>query len=171
MATGDCSPEYCTKSVLVLGCGNVLLGDDGFGPAVVEHIVQQKDVPENVCFLNVETSSREILFDITLSEKRPRKIIVVDAMECGREVGMVVDLSLDLIPEKKIDDFSMHQIPTSNLLREIRDFCGVEIELVVLQPADIPEEVRPGLSRAAERAVPQAARLVLDRCALEPAGT
>ncbi len=27
-------PEWYDKSVLILGCGNVLFGDDGFGPAI-----------------------------------------------------------------------------------------------------------------------------------------
>lgn len=31
-------PKCYKKSVLVLGCGNILFGDDGFGPAVVEHL-------------------------------------------------------------------------------------------------------------------------------------
>ena len=30
--------ELETKRVLILGCGNVLMGDDGFGPAVVEQL-------------------------------------------------------------------------------------------------------------------------------------
>ncbi len=28
------------KKILVFGCGNPLMGDDGFGPAVIEHITK-----------------------------------------------------------------------------------------------------------------------------------
>ncbi|MGQ9582191.1 MAG: hydrogenase maturation protease [Thermoplasmatota archaeon] len=34
-------PEYCTARVLVLGCGNPLVGDDGFGPAVAERLLSE----------------------------------------------------------------------------------------------------------------------------------
>ena len=30
--------KYCTKRILVMGAGNILFGDDGFGPAVVEEL-------------------------------------------------------------------------------------------------------------------------------------
>ena len=156
MVPEDYLPDYCRKRVLVLGCGNVLLGDDGFGPAVIDVILESDKVPDDVCFLKVGTSSREILFNIVLSEKRPQKIIVVDAMECGQPPGSVIELSLDSIPVNKIADFSTHQVPTSNLLRELRDLCGVDVRLVVMQPQDIPEEVRPGLSETANKAVPEA---------------
>jgi len=34
-------PDYCTAGVLVLGCGNPLMGDDGFGPAVAERLLEE----------------------------------------------------------------------------------------------------------------------------------
>jgi coenzyme F420 hydrogenase subunit delta len=34
-------PQYCTAGVLVLGCGNPLVGDDGFGPAVAERLLKE----------------------------------------------------------------------------------------------------------------------------------
>ena len=37
----DDLPEYCTARVLVLGCGNPLVGDDGFGPAVAELLLSE----------------------------------------------------------------------------------------------------------------------------------
>ena len=163
----DTMPEYCTKPVLVLGCGNILFGDDGFGPAVIERILDEKEIPGNACFINAGSSAREVLFDVALSERKPQRIIVIDAMECAAEPGAVVELGIEEIPQKKLDDFSMHQILTSNLLRELKDLCGVEVRLVVLHPVNIPGEVSPGLSVAALNAVEKAAGLVLDMCALQ----
>jgi len=163
-------PDYCQKKVLVLGCGNMLFGDDGFGPAVITYVTAKDHLPDHVCFLDVGTSARKILFDVILSSRRPARIIVVDAMDFGAEPGMVSFLDLDAIPENKIDDFSLHQIPTSNLLRELRDLCGVELVIIVCQPAEIPDEVKPGLSKQAENAVKGAAETVLKECTLEPEG-
>ena len=160
-------PDYCEKQVLVLGCGNILLGDDGFGPAVIEYLTGMPDQPDHVCLLNVGTSARKILFDVILSERKPARIIVVDAMDFGGKPGTVSFLDLDAIPANKIDDFSLHQIPTSNLLRELRDLCEVELAIIVCQPAVIPDEVSPGLSEPAENAVKQAAEIVLKECVFD----
>jgi len=157
----DSIPEYCRKPVLVLGCGNVLFGDDGFGPAVANHITASGNIPDTFCVLDAGTGSREILFNIVLSERRPEKLIIVDAMECGKEPGDVVELSLDSIPLCKSDDFSMHHIPTSNLLRELQDLCSVEVMIIVVQPASIPREVKPGLSVQVQNAVERAAQLIV----------
>lgn len=154
-------PEYCAKPVLVLGCGNILLGDDGFGPAVIEYMIEKGKLSDNACFLDVGTSARSILFDVILSDRKPARVVVVDAMDFGGKPGAVSLLDLDAIPENKIDDFSLHQVPTSNLLRELRDFCGIEVVIVVCQPANIPAEVEPGLSEPMKNAVPRAARAVL----------
>lgn len=161
-------PDYCEKQVLVLGCGNILLGDDGLGPAVIKYLTGKDDLPDHVCFLDVGTSARKILFDVILSSRKPTKIIVVDAMDFGGEPGTVSFLDLDAIPENKIDDFSLHQIPTSNLLRELRDLCKVELVIIVCQPAEIPDGVKPGLSMQAKNAIKRAAETVLKACTLEP---
>jgi coenzyme F420 hydrogenase subunit delta len=89
--------------------------------------------------------------------------VVVDAVDLGRAPGEVFTLPLDDLPVKKIDDFSMHQVPTSNLLRELRDACGVLVEIVSCQVGHIPETVRPGLSDAVERALPAICREVWER--------
>ena len=75
------------KSILIFGCGNILFGDDGFGPAVVRELQESYVLPEDVLALDVGTSVREILFDILLSERRPERLIIVDAVDRGREPG------------------------------------------------------------------------------------
>ncbi|NCC77733.1 MAG: hydrogenase maturation protease, partial [Clostridia bacterium] len=65
--------------VVFLGCGNILLGDDGFGPAVIERL-QRAALPETVEAIDVGTSIREHLLDYLLDPRlRPRRLVVVDA--------------------------------------------------------------------------------------------
>jgi coenzyme F420 hydrogenase subunit delta len=153
-------PEWYDKSVLILGCGNILIGDDGFGPAVAQHLRSDFEIPADVCVFDAGTSVREILFDTVLSEKKPSKIVIVDAMDCAREPGELFMLDIDALPKVKIDDFSMHQIPTSNLLRELRDHCGIEIIVIGCQVADTCNSVNPGLSEPVEAAVKPAAESI-----------
>lgn len=153
-------PEWYGKSVLILGCGNRLIGDDGFGPAVAQRLLSDFAVPDNVAVCDAGTSVRQILFDTALSERKPSKIVIVDAMDCGRDPGEIFRIDIDSLPEIKLDDFSMHQIPTSNLLRELRDICGVEVVVVACQVANTCDTVNPGLSPEVENAVQEAAEAI-----------
>ena len=153
-------PEWYDKSILILGCGNILFGDDGFGSAVAQHLRDNFTIPTDVCVLNAGTSVREILFDTILSDKKPSKIVVVDAMDFEREPGELFAIDLDSYPVIKLDDFSMHQLPTSNLLRELRDFCGIEVIVIACQASSIPESVKPGLSDTVKAAVKRAAEML-----------
>ena len=153
--------EYYTKSVLVLGCGNRLFGDDGFGPAAVEYLNENYSLPDGIAVLDMGISVRNILFDIILSEKRPKKIIIVDAVNVGKKPGEVFELDVSQIPLKKIDDFSMHQLPTSNLLLELKKLCSVDIKVICVQVEDIPDSVRPGVSETLLRSLPAVCEKIL----------
>lgn len=156
----DYLPEFCRKPVLIIGCGNILFGDDGFGPAVVRRLYEHYTIPGHVCLIDAGTGVRNILFTLALSEKRPEEIVVIDAVDKGLQPGELFEISIDDIPLEKADDFSMHQAPTSNLLKEIKEKCGVTVRVLACQVADIPEEMRTGLSGPLERAVPLLASMI-----------
>ena len=154
--------EISTKRALVFGCGNVLMGDDGFGPAVIKKLRHRRDFPDDAHAEDVGTSIRGILFDIAVMEQRPEHIIVLDlADQPDREPGEVFEISVDDIPEKKIADYSFHQFPTTNLLRELQERCGVQVTIIAAQTAGPFEEVRPGLSPQVRAAVPRAVQKVM----------
>ncbi len=153
-------PEWYDKSILILGCGNVLFGDDGFGPAVAQHLQHNFKVPAEICVLDTGTSVREILFDTILADKKPSKIIIIDAMDCGRKPGELFSPDIDSFPKVKLDDFSLHQVPTSNLLRELQDLCGIEVIVVACQVAGECGSVSLGLSNPVKQAVGRAAEMI-----------
>src|SRR5271167_1191437 len=151
-------PDFCRKPSLVLGCGNILFGDDGFGCAVVEFGEAHYPVPEAVCLLDVGTGVRKLLFTLCLSPARPQRLLIVDAIDAGRTPGEIFEIDPAEIPPVKLDDFSMHQLPTSNLLRELQEMCGVEVRVLACQTGPLPEEISQGLSEEVSGAVPQAAK-------------
>ena len=121
------------------------------------------DLPDHAHAEDVGTSIRDLLFNITLLDRRPEHIIVIDAVDRpGREPGAVFEISVDDIPETKIVDYSFHQFPTTNLLKEIQDRCGVRVTIIAAQTAGKLEEVKPGLSGPVRAAVPRAAGRVMD---------
>lgn len=151
------------KSVLIFGCGNTLYGDDGFGPAVIEHLLQHYQLPEDVLALDVGTSIRDLLFDLVLSEKKPGLLIIIDAVDYpDRRPGELFEIPVAGIPEKKISDFSLHQFPTVNMLAELKESSGLEVKIIVAQTDTLPEEVRPGLSEPVQQAVAPACEQIME---------
>lgn len=155
-------PVYCRKKILIAGCGNKLFGDDGFGPEVVEYLTKHYSIPENVYLMDVGTGIRKILFTLSLSEPRPEVIVIIDAVDKRRKPGEIFEISLDEIPEEKIDDFSIHQVPSSNLLKELQDLCSVKVRVMACQTKTIPEEMQSGLSEPLKKAVPLMAQKIAE---------
>ena len=150
------------KSIVVFGCGNILFGDDGFGPAVANHLLERYSIPNDVIIMDVGTSIRSILFDLILSEKKPQRIIIVDAVDKpGKKPGEVFEIPVEEIPENKTFDFSLHQFPTVNLLAELGNHTGIEVKIIVAQTKDIPDTVRPGLSKVMHGALAEACRQIV----------
>jgi coenzyme F420 hydrogenase subunit delta len=150
-----------TSRVVVFGCGNVLFGDDGVGPALISELENDPEIPGDVALLDVGTSIRNLLFDLLLSDRLPKRVIVVDATtEDDREPGEIWEIDVDHINPKKISDFSMHQFPSTNLLKEIKEKTGVEMKIVVVQTGWIPEEFEEGFSEQVRAAIPELKRRV-----------
>ena len=156
--------EPIYKDVVVLGCGNILFGDDGFGTHVAEHLEREGLIPSHVSVINAGTGVREVLFDLVISDRRPKKVIVIDAVDKKRSPGEVFRIDVGEVPTHKVDDFSLHHLPSTNLLKELNDLCNVEVIIIVGQIESIPEMVRPGLSDALRKSVALAAQEVLRAC-------
>jgi coenzyme F420 hydrogenase subunit delta len=150
------------RELLIFGCGNSLLGDDGFGPAVIEYLTTNFELPSTVSAMDVGTGIRGILFDLMLIEEKPRKVIVIDAVDFpDRAAGEVFEIPVEGVPAKKVSDFSMHQFPTVNMLKELKDHAQLDVQIFVVQIESIPDEVRPGLSEAVRGAVPRVCELLM----------
>ena len=88
----------------------------------------------------------------------------------GRSPGEWFEIDPGEIPAVKLDDFSLHQIPTSNLLRELQHQTGVEVRVLACQTGPLPDQVCPGLSDPVRRALPHAAAWIARDYLAVPAG-
>jgi len=68
------------KEYLVFGCGNTLFGNDGFGPEVVAYLAANYSFPDSVLVLDAGTGIKDFVFDLLLVEKKPKLVIVIDAV-------------------------------------------------------------------------------------------
>jgi coenzyme F420 hydrogenase subunit delta len=164
----DLRPAFCQARVLVLGVGNILFGDDGFGPTVVESLIHDYDLPDDIYVMDVGTGVRKLLFTLILGDVYPEHILIVDAVDWGYTIGEVKEIAANELPVTKIDDFSLHQVPTSNMLRELQEQCKVEVSVVVCDIGDLPQVIDPGLSPEVKQAVKIAAEKIATQFSLEP---
>ena len=163
-------PEYARKRVLILGVGNVLFGDDGFGPSAAEYMLNNCHIPEDTYVMDVGTGSGDILFNVALSQTKPERIIILDAVDMKKKPGKVFQLSIDQLPVNKLSDFSMHFFPSANLLKELRDQMSINITIVACQAENMPDSVSTGLSESVKKAVPEAAEFALRLARQKPCG-
>jgi len=154
-------PEYVKKRVLILGVGNILFGDDGFGPVAVDYLLKNCKVPDDVYVMDVGIGAGDVLFTVALSQGKPEKIIVLDAVDVKRKPGEIFELSIDDLPANKITDFSLHLFPATNLLKELRDQMSVDVVILACQAERIPDAVSPGLSNSVKQVLPKAVEMAL----------
>lgn len=158
------------NNVKIFGCGNIIMGDDGYGPAVVDRLNGHYLMPAHIEAIDVGTCVREYLFDYLLSaDERPGMIVILDAVDfADRHPGEVFEIHPEEIPAKKIHDFSLHQFPTVNLLHELQEHTGIQVTILAAQVEYIPEEIAPGLTAAMSAAVCKAAEILSDLFSLPP---
>ena len=156
--------EIYRKKILIFGCGNTLFENDGFGPAVIEYLNETHDLPDSVLALDAGTGIKDFIFDLLLMEDRPEMVFIIDAVTIeGRKPGEVFELDLSDVPCEKMSDFSLHQSPSSNLLKELKDFCGVDVRVICAHVDAVPNEINPGLTEDVKTAVPKAAALIMEQ--------
>ncbi len=149
--------------MLLLGVGNVLFGDDGFGPEALTHFTDNYELPEDVHAMDVGTGVRKVLFALSLSEQVPEQIFILDAVDGGAGDGKIGEVPLESLSSGESGGFSLHHAPSGNLLRELRDRRGVKVHIVACDVGAVPEVVQPGLSPAVRQGVVTAARHLAER--------
>ena len=99
-------------SVLVLGLGNPLRGDDGIGSRLVEELAH-RGLPEDVTALDGGTGGLDLLHVL----EGWKRAVIVDAADVGQEPGRFVRFTLDEARlAQATDSFSLHQAGLSEAL-------------------------------------------------------
>jgi len=119
-------------SVLVLGLGNVLLGDDGLGAAALACIEKEFRVPPGVRLEDGGTLGLSLLGLIADSDH----VILVDAVRAEAPPGTLVRLSATDVSQAVRDRLSPHQVGVADLLDAARhiDCYPATVTLLGLVP-------------------------------------
>lgn len=76
------APPPC--DLLVIGCGNILRGDDAVGPVLVRHLYE-RGVPEGVRLVDGGTAGMDVAFGM----RGASRVVIVDAARTGAAPGTV----------------------------------------------------------------------------------
>jgi hydrogenase maturation protease len=140
--------------VLVAGFGNLLLGDDGFGVAVVRKL-SGEPVPAGVETLEVGTGGMELVFGLMGGFER---LIIVDAVRRGHAPGTLYvfrpsEADLAFAPDQFIDPHFAE--PTRALkLAKTLGYLPPDVTVVGCEPG--PCDLDMALSPPVRAAVDQA---------------
>lgn len=145
---------------LVVGCGNVLFKDDGFGSVVVEELkkyFEENSLPDQTMIIDGGTGAPYHLF--TFPEECWKKVIVIDSIEFGGNPGEVKILTPDEVPFGRYEN--PHARPGEHLLKELNNRC--EVMIVACQPKEVPKyDIDMGLTTDVKEAVPKAINIILN---------
>ncbi len=111
--------------------------------------------------MDVGAGIRRQLFDLIISDAKPQRLIVIDAIDIGKKPGEVFHIPVKDLPTYKIQHFSFHQAPSSNLLKELHEHHGIQVVVIAGQVERISKNVELGLSQSLQSAIPKAAGLVM----------
>ncbi len=133
---------------LIVGAGNYLLSDEGFGVHFIRHLQEHYTFPEEVELCDAGTMGILISHELEQAER----LYIVDTLIAPGEPGDCrryerEDFLLNRIPVK----LSPHQagIQEALLVSELRGCCPREISLLGIIPASLAPgiELSPGLQR------------------------
>ena len=116
------------RGVLVLGLGNVLLADDGVGPAALARLERDYLIPPEVRLVEGGTLGLALLDEIAEAEH----VILVDAVATDAPPGSLVRLDGADVIEAVRERLSVHQVGVADLLDVARLIGRYPTSLVLL---------------------------------------
>jgi len=145
-------------SILVLGLGNSIMTDDGFGVEVVKTLSSRYHFRGEVRLVDGGTLGLDLLPFLEDVES----LLIIDALDMHDEPGRIFRLQGEEVPRAFASKLSVHQMGLQDLLAVAELQGHVPNRLVVwgVQPESI--EIGTELSRAVESAVEPIVQKVLE---------
>ena len=94
------------ERIIVLGLGNILYGDEGFGVRVAERLYSRYAFPDNVEIVDAGTQGHPLLAFV----ERATRLLLLDAVDFGLQPGTIVEKDSTGIPAYlSAHKMSLHQ--------------------------------------------------------------
>ena len=66
------------------------------------------------------------------------------------------------LPEIKISDYSLHQFPSVNMIKELKENFDVNLKVFVVQGEHVPVDISPGLSISVKNSVSKMCDIIIE---------
>jgi hydrogenase maturation protease len=128
------NPNSSALRITILGIGNILFSDEGFGVRVIEQLEEGYEFSENVSIFDGGVLGLNLLGVLSETDH----LIVIDAVRKGDEPGSLHRLEEEEIPGRIRAKNSLHQVDFLEALTMCRllDRCPQTVVLGV-EPLDI----------------------------------
>jgi hydrogenase maturation protease len=138
------------KNILVLGVGNLLLGDEGAGIHVIREL-EKKSLPKGILLLDGGTGGYELIRFF----KGMKKVIIIDAIKADEKPGTIVRLTLKDITPYRYKSLSVHQNGLLELLQKVKDMrqapeiilYGIVIKEIKQYGLNLSGEIKPSIAK------------------------
>jgi hydrogenase maturation protease len=139
---------------LVVGCGNLLRGDDALGPVLVR-MLADRDLPDGVRLIDGGTAGMDVAFAM----RGARRVIVVDASQVGVEPGTVHRVPGEALADLRPPQGNLHRFRWDQALGFaqwlLKDAYPDDVTVYLVEGArfDTGAALSDVVSRAAEQVV------------------
>lgn len=157
--TQDLEPPGC--EVLVVGCGNLLRGDDGVGPVLVRHL-WELGVPDGARLVDGGTAGMDVAFQM----RGAQRVVIIDAAATGSAPGTIFKVpGAELADLPPLQGLHTHSFRWDHAIAFARwalgEDCPNDIEVYLIEVAGV--ELGADLSEPVQAAMEQ----VIDRIEAE----
>ncbi len=129
---------------LVLGIGNLLIGDEGVGCKAVEELSRRYQMPSNVECVDGGTAGFELL--PFLDDKD--QVILIDALKNDMEPGTVMMIEDEYVPKAFLNSITPHQLGISDVLAAAQLTDNIPEKLILFGVE--PKQLEVGIRLSAE---------------------
>ncbi len=151
--------------ILIAGIGNRYMGDDGFGPKVIDALMR-RDLPDSVELRDVGLCGVTLAPDLADYEL----VIFVDAVQKGGKPGTIYrsEIKAEQVEGPKPGEvmssftFSVHETRLEELLLFAKAIGTLPPATIVIGCEVLEVKLGESLSREVDAAVPRAVELILD---------
>jgi hydrogenase maturation protease len=146
-------------TALVLGIGNLLIGDEGVGCLAVEELNRRYTFPPSVECVDGGTAGFELLEMLDSKEH----VILIDALRDDREPGTVIMVEDEHVPQAFMARTTPHQLGICDVLAAARltDIMPKHLTLYGIEPKQL--DVGIGLTPEVEAGMEKTICAVVDQ--------
>ena len=141
----------------IVGCGNLIRGDDGVGVVVARRLMEyvgQREMAD-VSIFDAGTAGLEVMF----RARGATRLVVVDASRSGSEPGAIYRVPGEELARDYAPTFSLHDFRWEHALHAGRKIYGanfptdITVFLIEVQKMDLGCELSEPVRHAADRVV------------------